>query len=52
MAENDLPKVKVKFETAEPDSRDDWTFALKEAKVLRGTQGQLAHGQKGLSSGS
>jgi len=52
MAENDLQKVKVKCETAEPNSREDRTSAIQEAKVLRGTQGQLAHGQTGLSSGS
>ena len=52
MAENDLQKVKVKCETAEPNSREDRTSAKQEAKVLRGTQRQLAHGQTGLSSGS
>jgi hypothetical protein len=51
-AENDLQKVKVKCDTDKPNSREDWTSAAKEAKVLRGTQSQLAHGHRGLRSGS
>jgi len=51
-ADNDLQKVKVKCETDKLNSREDWTSATKEAKILRGIQDPSARRQTRLSSGS